>query len=115
MKRIKDLEYKWILKDSFVVHAYLCGTKDGKTFVVMAHDFNDMDTFLNPTGLEDRTLNTILTVMPALCLIGIMLSNNRELRVTKIQNKLLWKQNELLLKERELLWKLLSPILEEDK
>lgn len=47
MKRIKALEYRWILKRSFVVCAYLCGTKDGKTFVVMAHDFNDMDIFLD--------------------------------------------------------------------
>lgn len=60
-------------------------------------------------------INTILTVMPALCLIGIMLSNNRELRVIKEQNKLLWEQNELLKKERGLLFKLLSPILEEDE
>lgn len=59
-------------------------------------------------------INTILTVMPALCLIGIMLINHRELRVTKIQNKLLLEQNELLWKERELLFKLLAPILEED-
>lgn len=59
-------------------------------------------------------INTILTVMPTLCLIGIMLINHRELRVTKIQNKLLLEQNELLRKERELLFKLLAPILEED-
>jgi hypothetical protein len=59
-------------------------------------------------------INTILTVMSALCLIGIMLINDRELRVIKEQNKLLLEQNELLWKERELLWKLLSPILEGD-
>lgn len=52
MKRIKDLEYKWILKESFVVHAYLCGTKDGKTFVVMAHDFQDMENFMIPIRLK---------------------------------------------------------------
>lgn len=48
MKRVKVLEYKWIFPKSFTVCAYLCGTKDGKTFIVMAHDFNDMDTFLYP-------------------------------------------------------------------
>ncbi len=48
MKRIKSLEYKWNLKESFVVHAYLCATKDGRKFVVMAHDFQDMVTFLVP-------------------------------------------------------------------
>lgn len=47
MKRVKVLEYKWIFSKSFTVCAYLCGTKDGRKFVVMAHDFNDMDSFLN--------------------------------------------------------------------
>ena len=46
MKRCKDLEFKWILRDAFIVRAYLCGTKDGRKFVVMAHDFNDMEDFL---------------------------------------------------------------------
>lgn len=46
MKRCKNLEFKWILRDAFIVRAYLCGTKDGRKFIVMAHDFNDMDTFL---------------------------------------------------------------------
>lgn len=59
-------------------------------------------------------INAILNVIPTLCLIGMILINHREIRVTKIQNKLLWEQNELLRKERELLLKLLSPILEED-
>lgn len=45
-KRVKSLEYNWIFKHSFMVFAYLCGTKDGRKFVVMAHDFNDMDSFL---------------------------------------------------------------------
>jgi hypothetical protein len=48
MKRIKKLEYSWIFKHSFIVRAYLCGTTDGKMFVVMAHDFDDMDSFLDP-------------------------------------------------------------------
>lgn len=52
MKRIKDLEYKWILKDSFIVRAYLCGTKDGRMFIVMAHDFNDMENFLDTIRCE---------------------------------------------------------------
>lgn len=43
--RDKKLEYTWIFKRSFCVCAYLCGTKDGRKFVVMAHDFNDMDIF----------------------------------------------------------------------
>ena len=45
-KRDKKLEYNWIFKHSFTVCAYLCGTKDGGKFIVMAHDFNDMDSFL---------------------------------------------------------------------
>lgn len=52
MKRIKFLEYKWILKSAFTVGAYLCGTKDGRKFVVMAHDFNDMENFLDSIRCE---------------------------------------------------------------
>lgn len=46
MKRLKDYEYKWIFTHSFYVCAYLCGTKDGRKFVVMAHDFQDMENFI---------------------------------------------------------------------
>lgn len=46
MKRCKDLEFKWILRDTFIVRAYLCETKYGRKFVVMAHDFNDMEDFM---------------------------------------------------------------------
>jgi len=52
MKRMKNLEYKWILRDAFIVRAYLCGTKDGRKFVVMAHDFNDMEDFMCPIRCE---------------------------------------------------------------
>ena len=45
-ERDKNLEYSWIFERSFTVCAYLCGTEDGRKFIVMAHDFNDMDTFL---------------------------------------------------------------------
>jgi hypothetical protein len=47
-ERNKILEYAWIFKDSFTVRAYLCGTKDGRKFIVMAHDFNDMEEFITP-------------------------------------------------------------------
>lgn len=46
MKRCKNIEYKWIFKSAFIVHAYLCGSKDGRKFVIMAHDFNDMEDFM---------------------------------------------------------------------
>ena len=46
-ERRKKLEYTWIFKRSFTVCAYLCGTEDGRKFIVMAHDFNDMDSFLD--------------------------------------------------------------------
>lgn len=45
-ERRKGLEYSWIFKCSFIVHAYLCGTIDGRKFIVMAHDFHDMNDFL---------------------------------------------------------------------
>ena len=48
MKRMKDMEYKWIFTHSFFVCAYLCGTKDGRRFIVMAHDFEDMENFIVP-------------------------------------------------------------------
>lgn len=51
-ERKKKLEYPWIFKHSFTVCAYLCGTKDGRKFIVMAHNFNDMDTFLTPIRCE---------------------------------------------------------------
>lgn len=47
-RRDKELEYSWIFSKAFTVCAYLCATKDGRKFIVMAHDFNDMDTFLYP-------------------------------------------------------------------
>ena len=45
-KRRKDLEYKWILKGALTVQAYTAKLKNGKTYVVYAHDFNDMECFL---------------------------------------------------------------------
>lgn len=56
-ERRKKLEYNWIFKHSFTVCAYLCGTKDGRNFIVMAHDFNDMDTFLTPIRCEFGSSN----------------------------------------------------------
>ena len=50
MKRIKDLEYKWIFKASFTVSAYTVKCNNGKTYVIYAHDFSDLSFFL--TKLE---------------------------------------------------------------
>ena len=47
MKRIKQLEYKWIFKASFYVNAYTIEHNNGKKYVVYAHDFNDMEFFLD--------------------------------------------------------------------
>lgn len=46
MKRVKCLEYSWIFKRSFCVNAYTVKHTNGKTYVVYAHDFTDMSTFL---------------------------------------------------------------------
>lgn len=45
-KRIKKLEYSWIFKGSFTVGAYTVKHNNGKTYIVYAHDFNDMEMFL---------------------------------------------------------------------
>ena len=47
MKRIKALEYSWIFKASFYVNAYTVEHKNGKKYVIYAHDFNDMEFFLS--------------------------------------------------------------------
>ena len=47
MTRRRDLEYGWILKGAFFVQAYTAKLENGKTFVVYAHDFNDMEFFLS--------------------------------------------------------------------
>lgn len=46
-KRRKDLEYKWILKGALIVQAYTVKLENNKTYVVYAHDFNDMKFFLS--------------------------------------------------------------------
>ena len=46
-KRRKDLEYKWILKGALTVQAYTVKLENNKTYVVYAHDFNDMEFFLS--------------------------------------------------------------------
>jgi hypothetical protein len=50
MERIKKLEYPWIFKAAFTVNAYTVKHNNGKKYVVYAHNFTDMDTFL--TRLE---------------------------------------------------------------
>lgn len=45
-KRIKSLEYPWILKCAFTVNTYTAKHTNGKTYIVYAHNFNDMETFL---------------------------------------------------------------------
>lgn len=51
MKRVKNLEYSWILKSSFYVNAYTIKHNNGKKYVVYAHDFNDMEFFLTKLDL----------------------------------------------------------------
>ena len=58
MKRIKDLEYTWIFKASFYVNAYTVKHKNGKTYVIYAHDFNDMSWFFNKLELFEDGLAT---------------------------------------------------------
>lgn len=47
MKRIKKLEFKWILRVAFTVNAYTVKHKNGKKYIIYAHDFNDMRWFFS--------------------------------------------------------------------
>ena len=63
LKRRTDLEYPWILKGSFFVQAYTAKMENGKTLVVYAHDFNDMEFFLtrlevNEGRIAERTTDS---------------------------------------------------------
>ena len=58
MKRIKQLEYKWIFKSSFYVSAYTIQHNNGKKYVVYAHDFNDMEFFLTRLEVFEGGLST---------------------------------------------------------
>ena len=58
MKRIKDLEYGWIFKDSFIVSAYTVKHNNGKTYIIYAHDFNDLDFFLTKLKVKDGGIKT---------------------------------------------------------
>lgn len=54
--RRKNLEYKWILKGAFFVQAYTAKLENGKTFVVYAHDFNDMEFFLSRLEVNEARI-----------------------------------------------------------
>lgn len=56
MKRRKDLEYRWILKDAFFVQAYTAKLENGKTFIVYAHNFNDMEFFLTKLEVKEAMI-----------------------------------------------------------
>lgn len=56
MKRRKDLEYGWILKGSFFVHAYTVKLENNKTYVIYAHDFNDMEFFLSRLSVDEAPI-----------------------------------------------------------
>lgn len=56
MKRRKDLEYGWILKGSIFVQAYTVKLENKKTYVVYAHDFNDMEIFLSKLGVKESPI-----------------------------------------------------------
>lgn len=61
MKRRKDLEYKWILKSAFFVHAYTVKLENGKTFIVYAHDYNDMEFFLTRLEVKEAQVDVAFT------------------------------------------------------
>lgn len=58
MKRIKKLEYPWIFKGSFYVCAYTIKHSNGKKYIVYAHNFNDMNTFITKLELFEGGLAT---------------------------------------------------------
>lgn len=58
MKRIKELEYSWILRASFYVNAYTVKHTNGKTYVVYACDFNDLESFLLKLDLMGNGIAT---------------------------------------------------------
>lgn len=58
MRRIKQLEYKWIFRASFYVNAYTIMHNNGKKYVVYAHDFNDMEFFLTRLEVFEGGLST---------------------------------------------------------
>ena len=56
MLRRNDLEYPWIFKASFYVSAYTAKLENGKTLVVYAHDFNDMEFFLTRLEVKESPI-----------------------------------------------------------
>lgn len=46
MKRIKEFEHPWIVKDCFTVNGYIAKKEDGKTYVVYAHNYRDLEIFM---------------------------------------------------------------------
>lgn len=58
MKRIKSLEYPWIFKAAFTVNAYTVKHNNGKKYVIYAHNFTDMDTFITRLELFEGGLYT---------------------------------------------------------
>ena len=56
MKRRKDLEYGWIFKGAFSTQAYTAKLENGKTFIVYAHDFNDMEFFLSRLEVKEARI-----------------------------------------------------------
>ena len=58
MNRIRSLEYSWILSAAFTVNAYTAKHTNGKTYVIYAHDFNDMSWFFSKLECLDGGLAT---------------------------------------------------------
>lgn len=58
MKRIRSLEYSWILSAAFTVNTYTAKHTNGKTYVIYAHDFNDMSWFFSKLECLDGGLAT---------------------------------------------------------
>lgn len=59
--RRKDLEYPWILKGSFFVQAYTAKLKNGKTYIVYAYDYNDMEFFLTRLEVKESPIKVFAT------------------------------------------------------
>ena len=59
--RRQDLEYPWIFKGSLFVQAYTVALENGKTYVVYAHDFNDMEFFLDRLEVREAKIKVVST------------------------------------------------------
>ena len=52
VKRCKDKEHVWRLKDSFRVTAYKVVSTDGNTYIAYAHSFGDLDMLISKIPVD---------------------------------------------------------------